>query len=272
MKTIRDDTIGKTALRLVDTGKGFVGLLLAGGKQLERIDGTDPEQVWAQLRMAVGKASPAYFGFSGARARFRQFFPGGFHSEAFEGDGRGTFGERNYKIRAKSKLDESAPLDAALTGSGFGEAVLSAYRATNLLSPFEKTRLDPVLRGPDADAFIQAAARFAMGEVDAGLAAMAGILARHDNAKWTVATYLPFLWRPDTHMFLKPTVTRDFAERVGHPFAHDYAPALEPRVYASLLDLMAATRAELADLQPRDNIDLQSFVWTVGEYRGGDEA
>lgn len=272
MKTIRQDVIGKNTLRLVDTGKGIVGLLISGGKQLDRIDGADPAEVWAQLRAAVGKASDAYFGFNGARARFLEFFPGGFRSPAFEGDERGTFGERGYKLRTKAKLDEAAPLDQALTGTGYGEAVLSAYRATNLLSPFEKSRLDPVLRGPDADAFIQAAAHFAIGDVAPALDRMARILTTHDNAKWTVVTYLPFLWRPEQHMFLKPVVTQDFAERVGHPFYYDYSPALSPEVYTSLLDMMAVAKAELADLQPRDNIDLQSFVYTVGEYQDGDEA
>lgn len=271
MKTIREDMIGKNTLRLVDTGKGIVGLLIADGKQLDRIDGTDAAEVWAQLRAALGKASDAYFGFDGARSRFLQFFPDGFRSPTFEGDERGSYGERGYKLRAKAKLDEAAPLDQALTGSGYGEGVLSAYRATNLLSPFEKTRLEPVLRGPDADAFIQAAALFTMGDIALALDAMRRILAKHDNAKWTVATYLPFLWRPEAHMFLKPVVTQDFAERVGHPFAHDYAPALDPEVYASLLDLMAVTKAQMANLQPRDNIDLQSFVWVVGDYKDGDE-
>ena len=270
MKTIRQDTIGKNTLRLVDTGKGITGLIIAGGKQLDRIDGEDAAEVWAQLRAAVGRASDAYFGFDGARARFRQFFPNGFHSAEFEGDERGTYGERSYKLKAKAKLDQTAPLDQALTGIGHGEAVLSAYRATNLLSPFEKTRLDPVLRGPEADTFIQAAARFAMGEIAPALATMERILAKHDNAKWTVVTYLPFLWLPDEHMFLKPLVSQDFAERVGHPFFHDYSPVLNAHVYASLLDLMAVTKTELADLQPRDNIDLQSFVWVVGDYKDGD--
>ena len=64
---------------------------------------------------------------------------------------------------------------------------------------------------------------------------MERILSKHDNAKWTVVTYLPFLWRPEQHMFLKPVVTQDFAERVGHSFVHEYSPALEPDVYASLL-------------------------------------
>lgn len=261
MKTIRNEVIGKNTLRLVDTGKGFVGLLISGGKQLKRIDGDDPAKLWTELRAAAGQASDAYFGFDGARSRFRQFFRHGFRSPAFEE------AERNYKLKAKAKLDDAAPLEQALTGNGLGEAVLSAYRGTNLLSPFEKTRLQPLLRGPDADPFIQAAARFTIGEIEPALATMERLLTKHDNAKWTVVTYLPFLWRPDDHMFLKPMVTQDFAERVGHPFVHDYSPALDPAVYASLRDLMAQTAREVADLEPRDNIDLQSLVWIVGEYK-----
>jgi len=264
MKTIRNDVIGKNTLRLVDTGKGFVGLLISGGKQLKRIDGDDPSKLWTELRAAAGRASDAYFGFDGARARFRQFFPHGFRSPAFEE------AERNYKLKAKAKLDAAAPLEQALIGSGLGEAALSAYRGTNLLSPFEKTRLQPLLCGPDADPFIQAAARFTIGEIEPALETMDRLLARHDNAKWTVVTYLPFLWRPDEHMFLKPMVTQQFAERVGHPFAHEYSPALESAVYASLRDLMAQTAREVADLEPRDNIDLQSLVWIAGEYKEDD--
>jgi hypothetical protein len=47
----------------------------------------------------------------------------------------------------------------------------------------------------------------------------------HESAKWTVVT-LPFLWQPEKHMFLKPEVTKDYAARVGHRFADDYAPVL----------------------------------------------
>jgi hypothetical protein len=37
-------------------------------------------------------------------------------------------------------------------------------------------------------------------------------------------------------------------------------------VYDSLLDLARRTATELADLQPRDRIDVQSFIWVVGAY------
>jgi hypothetical protein len=41
--------------------------------------------------------------------------------------------------------------------------------------------------------------------------------------------YLPFLWRPEGEMFLKPEVTRDFAARVGRRFHLDYGPRRHDR-------------------------------------------
>lgn len=230
-----------------------------------RIDGHDPDDIRRQLHSAAAKLTPQYFGFDGARARFLRFFPNGFQSNGFASE------ERDYKAAAKAKLDGTVPLSEAANGSGFGERVLSAFRATNLLSPFEKTRLQDVLRGPAADPFIRAAARFALGEA-AALGDMERALKPHDSAKWTVVTYLPFLWKPETHMFLKPEVTKDFAARVGHRFASEYEPRLAVDVYDSLLDLTFETAAELVDLQPRDRIDVQSFIWVIGDYKEAEAA
>jgi hypothetical protein len=72
-------------------------------------------------------------------------------------------------------------------------------------------------------------------------------------------------------MYLKPEATKDFAERVGHRFAKDYKATLDLKVYESLLDLVDKTAAELAELKPRDRIDVQSFIWVVGDYREGKE-
>jgi hypothetical protein len=230
------------------------------GVRKAQIEGDVADDVWRRLHDEAGKANPKYFGFDGARARFLRFFPNGFQSADY------GHWERNYKIDAKSKLDLSAPLAQAATGSGFGEGVLSVFRVTNLLSPFEKARLQDILRGPSADRFIRAAARFTMGEMKSALLEMERLLKPHDSTKWTVVTYLPFLWWPETHMFLKPEVTKDFAARVGHRFASDYEPRLDIGVYESLLDLVEKTADELAELQPRDRIDVQSFIWVVSEY------
>jgi hypothetical protein len=73
-------------------------------------------------------------------------------------------------------------------------------------------------------------------------------------------------------MFLKPTVTKDFATRVGHRFASDYDSTLTINVVQSLLNLADQTKHELADLKPRDRIDIQSFIWVVGGYHDDDDA
>ena len=255
-RTIRRGRLGKHNLRLVEKDRHFYGLV--DGQRC--VEGSDADDVWRRLHDDAGKADPRYCGFDGARARFLKFFPNGFRSDGFSSM------ERDYKVAAKRKLDQSAPLSDALIGLGFGEAVLSVFHATNMLSPFEKARIAELMRGRDADAFVQAAARFAHDGTEPALRELKSVLKPHDCAKWTVATYLPFLWRPEVHMYLKPEATKDFAARVGHPLASVYEAQLNFEVYASLLDLTEQTANRLSDLDPHDRIDIQSFIWVVGDY------
>ena len=254
--TIRNGKLGDKKLRLVRKGNQFYGL--ANGKICT--DGSDADDVWQRLHDDAGKSDPRYFGYDGARVRFSKFFPNGFHSEGFASQ------ERTYKLALKEKLDSTAPLEQALDAEGLGEAVLAVYRS-NLLSPFEQMGMQTFLRGPHADSFIRAAARFATNATESTLHELARTLKPHGHAKWTIATYLPFLWRPKSHMYLKPVATKEFATRVGHPFASLYQPRLDFDAYASLLDLAEKTESKLSDLVPRDRIDVQSFIWVVGDYR-----
>ena len=263
MKTIREGTAGKATLRLVATGTDYAGVINEGGKTVFQTRGDDPDTVWSALQAQLAQSGPNWFGWAGARERFLHWFAGGFSSPAYLVD------ERSYKLVAKKRLEETTPVEEAASGSGHGEAVLAAFRRTNLLYPIEKTRLQALLRGPDADAFIQAAARFTLGDRKAALATMERLLGPHDNAKWTVVTYLPFLWRPEEHIFLKPEVTKDFATRVQHPLEHDYESELRLDVYESLLNLADGIRQNFGDLGPRDMIDVQSVIWVVGDYRDG---
>lgn len=265
VKTIRTGSVGKVKLRLVQTDKGFVAQAHQNGSILHQTDGQKADAVWAELQAKLTRGGPNWFGYEGARLRFLHWFAGGFRSPAYLRD------ERDYKLAAKAKLEKTAPVEVAATGTGHGEAVLAAYRATSLLYPVEKTRLQGLLRGSDADAFVRAAARFALGEGKSALKAMEKLLRPHDDAKWTVVTYLPFLWRPEEHIFLKPEVTKDFASRVQHQLEHSYSAELDYDVYEDLLDLAASIRASMSDLEPRDMIDIQSVIWIVGDYREGRE-
>ena len=148
---IREAIAGDATLRLFKVDGGYKGAVIVG-KTMTVVEGSDPDDVWRRMHDEAGKANPKYFGFDGARNRFLHFFPNGFHAADY------AERERDYKIAAKSKLDLTAPIEDAATGAGFGELILAVFRATNLLSPFEKTRLQDVLREPNADLFIQAAA------------------------------------------------------------------------------------------------------------------
>jgi hypothetical protein len=266
IKTLREEQRGDFRLRLVRTSGGYSGLVFSKKGVLKKLDGADPEALWTALEGEAAKENPSFFGYQGARERFLRIFGGGFDTAAY------ITRERQYKVEARNRLLSEVPLESAGAGSGYGEAILKVFQATNLLSPFEKMRIKDVLRSKSADAFIRAAADFTRGEIQAGLKAMVTVLRPYDAAKWTTVTYLPFLWRPEAHMFLKPEVTREFAGRVGHPFSQVYEPTLKESVYRSLLDLAATIEEQVGNLTPTDRIDIQSFIWVVGEYTESDIA
>jgi DNA-binding PadR family transcriptional regulator len=178
-----------------------------------------------------------------------------------------TYEQESLYARANS-LDEITD-DLRTRANRFTEATEEIERRWNEPSVEQSTvsivtRFETVIK--NADEFIRAAAAFTLGDVKAGLVRMAQALKPDDVAKWTVVTYLPFLWRPEEHMFLKPEVTKDYADRVGHPFLHEYTPELTEATYRSLLDLVRETREQITDLEPADSIDIQSFIWVVGRY------
>ena len=266
---VRKEVVGKVKLRLGKVaGDRFTGRYVRPDGKTALVPGEPgetAEEVWARTLNAALAADPSFVGFEGARARFLHFFPKGFQDEGYLGSR--TDGERRYKLRAKGLLDAEVPVDEAVGGSGFGRKLLQVFGATNLLSgAFELTKVREVLLGEEADLFVRAAAAFALGD-ETQLSTMSRLLRPYEAAKWPIVTYLPFLWRPDEHMFLKPNVTKFFAGQVGHAFSHGYRPELSIDVYRSLLDLTSMTEREIQDLMPRDRIDVQSFIWVVGEYR-----
>ncbi|GLK86536.1 hypothetical protein [Ancylobacter defluvii] len=260
-RTLRTEKAGKKELRLVLDGNVYVGLV--DGHRLA--DGEDADEVWSNLRRNVGVADPRYFGYSGAINHFRRFFPNGFASQGFASQ------ERGDKIVALDELSRNVPLVAAVDGTGLAEAVLAVFRRTNLPGKFEQIWVQNLLRSADADRFIQFSARFALEPSRKHLAELATCAKPHKAATWPILTYLPFFWQPERHMFLKPEVTREYAARVGHIFAELYASPPDFPTYEALLDLVDVTRRKIGELDQRDGIDIQGFIWVVGGgYRESD--
>ncbi len=80
-------------------------------------------------------------------------------------------------------------------------------------------------------------------------------------AKWTNATLLPYFAQPSRHFFLKPLVTRKFAEMFGYELKYEVIPNWA--TYEALLAMARDCKEKLADWNPKDNIDIQSFIWIL---------
>ena len=79
---------------------------------------------------------------------------------------------------------------------------------------------------------------------------------------WPIVTVFGFVARPDRHIYLKPRVTQAAAAAYGYDFRYRANPQWD--TYASLLGFAETVRADMADLGPRDMVDLQSFIWVAG--------
>ncbi|HEU5447638.1 MAG TPA: hypothetical protein VFW57_01400, partial [Acidimicrobiia bacterium] len=88
-------------------------------------------------------------------------------------------------------------------------------------------------------------------------------------ATWPVVTVFGSIARPKVHLFVKPLTIKRAAD--AYAFDLRYRPAPGWATYAGILELARTVRADLADLGPRDQIDIQSFLWILGSDEYADE-
>jgi hypothetical protein len=88
-------------------------------------------------------------------------------------------------------------------------------------------------------------------------------------ATWPVVTVFGSIARPKVHLFVKPLTIKRAAEAYGSDLR--YRPTPNWDTYSTILELARTVRSDLADLKPRDQIDIQSFLWILGSDEYADE-
>ena len=209
-------------------------------------------------------------GAARARRKFLNFFPGGFDDETY------IDWERDYKWAAHERWQETLEPSAyrkLLAAEQFEEIAGTAVRTesrTNLLFSFEKMALRDAIRVPTgARIFAEGLYDFLWGRgsdearFERWCEAVATLPRRQTRVlTWPLVTVFGFIARPDTHIFLKPNVTRIAAEAYGFDFQYRSKPNWA--TYQSLLDFANTVRRDTSDLRPKDMIDLQGFIWVQG--------
>lgn len=220
------------------------------------------------LKTTKKSRSPKYQSLPLLIETFLRVFPDGFFgAEYFER-------ERNYKVVAHELMLRLLGEDVfreLLSDNNHREVCKRAAQVihkTNLLSPFEIMSLKDGI-ATNEQLFSESLFHLLYGETDLQqrFESFSDCLLELNAAKWTTATYHLFFAFPDEQMFLKPTVTQAAAEVCG--FELNYRVELNWLTYSKLLEFSRYLFRELADLKPRDMIDVQSFIWCAARISEG---
>jgi hypothetical protein len=204
------------------------------------------------------------------RRKFLRFFPGGFKDETY------LAWERDYKWKASMEWDRllnQGSFSALLREGDYAEIALRAVSIesrTNLIFSFEKMALRDAVK-PAAGARMFATGLYhylhGKGRMQERFEQWCDVVAKLPRKQtrvltWPIVTVFGFLAQPEKHIFLKPNVTRTAAREYGFPFHYQSRP--EWKTYAGILEFAETVRGDLEELEPRDMIDLQSFIWVQG--------
>jgi len=226
----------------------------------------------ATSKGGVGKARAREISAAAMRCRrkFLRFFPDGFQDETY------VAWERDYKWTAHLQWQEvldRGRFRALLSKGEFAEIAGNAVRIesrTNLLFSFEKMALrDAVKSANGAQLFAEGLFNFLHGsgtpqrKFEKWVEVVAALPRKQTRVlTWPLLTVWGFIAQPETHIFLKPNVTRVAAREYGFDFHYQSRPTWQ--TYESLLEFAEQVRSDVKDLKPRDLIDIQSFIWVQG--------
>jgi hypothetical protein len=206
------------------------------------------------------------------RRRFLRQFPGGFSDETY------LAWERDYKWRAhrrwRAEIGGKDELRAKLDDGLHREVATAAVRieaGQPLLFSYEKMALkDAVVRSDEgARRFAEGCDDWLWGEgterqrFERWVDTVASLPRKQTRVlTWPILTVFGFIARPRVHAFLKPVAMQRAARAYGFDLEYSSKPNWD--TYASFLELCRTVKHDLADLAPRDQIDVQSFLWVQG--------
>lgn len=211
-------------------------------------------------------------GAARCRRKFLRFFPGGFQDEKY------LDWERGYKWESHERWEETlskTEFRRLLRAGEFSEIAARAVRVEqrsrhSMIFSFEKMALrDAVKSETGARAFAEGLYDFLHGSggverrFERWCETVAALPRKQTRVlTWPLVTVFGFIAQPETHIFLKPNVSRIAAREYGFDFQYKSRPSWE--TYADFLEFAETIRRDQRELGPRDMIDIQSFIWVQG--------
>ena len=200
------------------------------------------------------------------RRKFLRFFPKGFDDDKY------VAWERGYKWQAHERWEEQlnrTEFQSLLKNGEFGEIAARAVKIespTNLLFSFEKMALrDAVKSEEGAKIFAEDSMIFCTARANRNVNSSVGAR-RSRNCQKAIESFdtsgrygFRLSRSTEKHIFLNRCNTRRCAEYGLISYKSNL-----PGNLRGLLEFAELIKQDLADLKPRDMIDVQSFIWVQG--------
>ena len=208
--------------------------------------------------------------FLNCKKKFLHFFPKGFQDEKYYS------WERTYKWETHKQwklLLNRTIFEDLLKKGNFEEICHKATKIeakTHLLFSFEKMAIRDALKTREAQRlFAEALYQFIYQQdaIERKFEKWSGVVASLPRKQtrvltWPILTIFGFIAEPKKYIYFKPTVTRKAALLYGFDLFYESPPSL--KTYISFLEFIKLLRRDLKELQPKDLIDIQSFIWVLG--------
>ena len=202
--------------------------------------------------------------------KFIHYFKNGFDDPTY------VAWERKYKEDAHlqfRKFLDNENFSRLLKEKKFRQIALQAVQIesrTNLLFSFEKMALRDAIKSDEGakifslGLFDYIYGRKPLKERFNDFVEVVSTLPRKQTRvlTWPLVTVFGFIGNPNEHIFLKPRITQKAAEKYQYDFKYHSKPNWE--TYKSLLDFSVLIKNDTVAINPKDNIDLQSFIWVTG--------
>lgn len=225
-----------------------------------RLDGMD---------FSSTKATSAYRSARDFVHAFKGEFPGGFQDDCF------IKKERKYKVEAHEaalELLDEGKLTELLDAERYGDVCLRAkdtMKRVNVVDWRESGRLwsgvsDHVGR---EEVFAKRLHELLYGQRSEQLRfeAFSSLMEELSVPKWPICTFWRWIVFPNQEVFVKPESVKSAADAWSYDLG--YSPGPSWAVYLRIRDFCHHVREELVDLEPRDFIDVQTFMWLCTWYR-----
>lgn len=204
------------------------------------------------------------------RKRFLRIFPDGFYDEQY------LLWEHNYKWNAHKLWEQSLGKEHFRQLMNRGEFSEVGKRALRVESPctflfsFEKMAIrDALNTASGARTFSEGLYSLLYGSGDLRERFINWIMSVADLPRkqsrvlsWPILTFFPYIARPKQHMIMKPQAMMTAADALGFDLQYSSKPSWT--TYERLLTFGSLTQAAIADLKPRNNHDVQTFLWVIG--------